>query len=128
AAIAEGLRREGVEYVFWFPANVLIDAAAGAGIRPIISRTERTVINMADGYTRVTNGRRTGVCMMQAGPGVENAFGGVAQAYADSTPLLLLPGQATRNRVGLPTIFDAVESYRGITKWADRISSAARVA
>ena len=40
---------------------------------------ESTVINMADGYTRVTNGRRIGVCMMQAGPGVENAFGGVAQ-------------------------------------------------
>jgi thiamine pyrophosphate-dependent acetolactate synthase large subunit-like protein len=127
AAIAEVLRREGVENVFCFPANPLIDAAAAVGIRPIVTRTERTLINMADAYTRVSNGRRTGVCMVQAGPGIENAFGGVAQAYADSTPILMLPGQAARSRVGLPTIFDAVATYRNVTKWADRITSAARV-
>jgi thiamine pyrophosphate-dependent acetolactate synthase large subunit-like protein len=127
AAIAEVLRRENVEHVFCFPANPLIDAAAAAGIRPIVTRTERTLINMADAYTRVTNGRRTGVCMVQAGPGIENAFGGVAQAYADSTPIFMLPGQAARSRVGLPTIFDATEAYRSVTKWADRITSAARV-
>ena len=39
----------------------------------------------------------------------------------------MLPGQAARSRVGLPTIFDAVEGYRSVTKWADRITSAARV-
>jgi thiamine pyrophosphate-dependent acetolactate synthase large subunit-like protein len=127
AAIAEVLRREGVENVFCFPANPLIDAAAAVRIRPIVTRTERTLINMADAYTRVSNGRRTGVCMVQAGPGIENAFGGVAQAYADSTPILMLPGQAARSRVGLPTIFDAVATYRNVTKWADRITSAARV-
>src|SRR4051794_6757897 len=127
AAIAEVLKREGVENVFCFPANPLIDAAAAAGIRPIITRTERTLINMADAYTRVSNGHRTGVCMVQAGPGIENAFGGVAQAYADSAPILMLPGEAARSQVGLPTIFDAVEVYRSVTKWADRITSAARV-
>jgi thiamine pyrophosphate-dependent acetolactate synthase large subunit-like protein len=127
AAIAEVLKREGVESVFCFPANALIDAAAAAGIRPIISRTERTLINMADGYTRVSNGRRTGVCMMQAGPGTENAFGGVAQAYADGTPILLLPGQVARTRIGLPTMFDGVTAYRPVTKWADRIPAASRV-
>ena len=68
AAIAEVLKREGVENVFCFPANPLIDAAAAAGIRPIVTRTERTLINMADAYTRVSNGHRTGVCMVQAGP------------------------------------------------------------
>jgi thiamine pyrophosphate-dependent acetolactate synthase large subunit-like protein len=127
AAIAEILKREGVELVFCFPANRLIDAAAAAGIRPIVGRTERAVINAADGYTRVTNGRRTGVCMVQWGPGIENAFGGLAQAYADGTPLLMLPGGVERGRVGLPTAFDAVEAYRPITKWAARIPSAARV-
>jgi acetolactate synthase-1/2/3 large subunit len=127
AAVAEVLRREGVEYVFCYPANVLIDAAAAVGIRPLVTRTERTLVNMADGYSRVTNGRRIGVCMMQAGPGIENAFGGVAQAYADSSPILLLPGQSPRERVGLPSVFDAVANYRGVTKWADRFSSAARV-
>src|SRR5918911_3870610 len=82
---------------------------------------------IAEVLRRETNGRRTGVCLVQAGPGIENAFGGVAQAYADSTPILMLPGQVARSRLGLPTVFDAVEAYRSITKWADRITSAARV-
>lgn len=127
AVIAEVLRREGVENIFCYPANPLIDAAAAAGIRPLIARTERTLINMADGYTRATNGRRTGVCMMQAGPGVENAYGGVAQACADGTPILLLPGGVVRDRLGLPTVYDAVGNYRGVTRWADRMTSAARI-
>ncbi|HLI26876.1 MAG TPA: thiamine pyrophosphate-requiring protein [Chloroflexota bacterium] len=127
AAVAEILRREGVEYVFCFPANPLIDAAAAAGIRPIVGRLERTVINMADGYTRVTNGRRTGVCMVQRGPGIENAYGGIAQAYADRTPLLVLPGGEPRARVGLPTAYDAADNYRGVTKWAARFASAAQI-
>jgi thiamine pyrophosphate-dependent acetolactate synthase large subunit-like protein len=127
AAIAEVLRREGTELVFCFPASPLIDAAAAAGIRPIVGRIERTIINMADAFTRVSNGRRNGVCMVQGGPGIENAFGGVAQAFADSTPILILPRGDVRDRLGLPSLFDAVENYRGITKWADRFSSAARI-
>jgi len=127
AAVAEVLRREGVENVFCFPASPLIDAAAAAGIRPIVGRTERTVINMADGFTRVSNGNRNGVVMVQNGPGIENAFGGVAQAAADSTPILMLPRGETSDRLGLPGQFDAVVSYRSITKWADRFTSAARI-
>jgi len=90
--IAEIFKREGVDHLFCFPVNPLIDAAAEVGIRPIMPCTERTVIGMADGYTRVNNGRRIGVCAVQMGPGIENTFGGVAQAYADSTPILCLPG------------------------------------
>ena len=56
AVVAEVLKREGVEYLFCFPHNPLIDAAAAVGIRPILTRTERTLVNMADGYSRVTNG------------------------------------------------------------------------
>ena len=63
-AIANILRMEGTEYLFCFPANALIEAAAVAGIKPIMSRTERTTVNMADGYTRVTNARR---CSARAG-------------------------------------------------------------
>ena len=48
-AVAEVLRREGVEVVFCFPSNPLIDSVAEVGIRPIVGREERTVINMADG-------------------------------------------------------------------------------
>ena len=109
--IARILKREGTEYLFCFPANALIDACAAAGIRPIMSRTERTLVNMADGYTRVLNGRRIGVCTVQYGPGAENAFGGVAQAASDSVPILLFAGGASRNRRGVPYSFPTVEAY-----------------
>ena len=96
--IAKILKAEGVEWVGAFPAQPLIDEAAREGIRPILSRTERTGVNMADGFSRVRNGRNIGIFIMQTGPGAENAFGGVAQAYADSIPILLLPGGQPRNR------------------------------
>jgi thiamine pyrophosphate-dependent acetolactate synthase large subunit-like protein len=126
-AVAEVLRREGVDTIFCFPANKMIDTAAAAGIRPIVGRQERSVINMADAYSRTSNGNRIGIAMVQHGPGAEHAFGGVAQAYADSVPLLLLPNGNTRAELGLRTTFDAVEAYRPITKWAARFSTAQTV-
>ena len=57
-AVAQILKAEGVEYLFSYPNHPLIDAAAQLGIRPIIARGEKTLINIADGYTRATNGTR----------------------------------------------------------------------
>ena len=57
-AVAQILKTEGVENLFCFPANSLIDACAKVGIRPIMARTERTLINMADGFSRISNGDR----------------------------------------------------------------------
>ena len=127
AAIADILRREGVEYLFCFPFHHLIDPAVACEIRPLMARTERTAVAMAYGYTRVSNGRKTGVVAVQEGPGSENTFGGVAQAYSDSSPILILPGGVTAARVGQEPAFEAVPNYRGITKWAARINSADRV-
>ncbi len=127
AAIARILAREGVEQLFCFPAHGLIDACAAEGIRPIIARTERTLIAMADGYTRVHDGRRIGVCAVQAGPGAENAYAGVVQAASDSTPILVLPGGARRSRRGVPYFFSAAEQYRGVTKWADEVNLPERI-
>ncbi|CAA9588981.1 MAG: Acetolactate synthase large subunit homolog [uncultured Thermomicrobiales bacterium] len=124
--VARILQQEGVEVLFSYPNNPIIDAAAALGIRPIIARTEKTLINMADGYSRATNGRRLGVCAVQSGPGIENAFGGVAQAYADSIPILLLPGGPDQRRLGVPGEFDPLPTYRNVTKWAARINYADR--
>ncbi|MBM3944434.1 MAG: hypothetical protein FJ317_02960, partial [SAR202 cluster bacterium] len=90
--ISRILKKEGVEWVAAFPHQSLIDALAREGIRPIICRQERAGVNMADGFSRVTNRRKIGVFTMQYGPGAENAFSGAAQAYADGVPVLLLPG------------------------------------
>ncbi len=126
-AIANILKQEGVEVAFCFPNNTLIDAIAAAGIRPVISRMERGAVNMADAYSRVNNGHKNGVCIVQAGPGIENAFPGVAQAYADSVPILMLPGHEGSGRTTMPSEFSASRNYAGVTKWAGMINSPARV-
>lgn len=120
-AMAAILKAEGVEVLVAFPHQTLIETAALAGIRPIICRQERTGVNMADGYSRVHNGRKIGIFSMQRGPGAENAFGGVAQAFADSVPMLALPGGEPFARLGVHPTFEAVPNYRGITKWASMI-------
>src|SRR5207253_7669685 len=121
AAIARILQAEGVEYLFCFPVSPLIDACAAIGIRPIVARTERALVNMADGYSRASNRRRLGVAAVQHGPGAENAYAGVAQAFADGSPLLFLPGGHAAPRGDIPPNFDAAESYRTVTKWSARL-------
>ena len=121
-AIAKILKKEGVDFIGCIPYNSLEEAAATVGIRPMIFRQERVGVNTADGYSRVTNGRRIGVFTMQAGPGAENGFPGVAQAYADSVPLLLLPASDKRGRVGVRPTFSPTRSYRDVTKWVDQIN------
>ena len=126
-AIANILKIEGVEFVGCVPFQPLLEAAAIAGIRPIIFRQEGTGVHMVDGYARVTNGKRTGVFLMQNGPGAENAFGGVAQAYADSVPILLLPAGMGRDRRGVRPNFYPARSYETITKWSDEINLVERI-
>tara|TARA_Y100000588_G_scaffold102248_2_gene111230 strand:- start:384 stop:1880 length:1497 start_codon:yes stop_codon:yes gene_type:complete len=82
---------------------------------------------MADAYSRIHNGNKIGVFTMQHGPGAENAFGGVAQAYADNVPMLLIPGGSTERRVGVHPGFDAIPNYQHITKWAGRINTIERI-
>jgi acetolactate synthase-1/2/3 large subunit len=127
SAIAHILKKEGVDNLFCFPVNPLIDAAAELGIRPIMACTERTVVGMADGYTRVNNGKRIGVCAVQQGPGVENTFGGVAQAFSDSSPILVFPGGPPQSRqASLPT-FDPLPSFQHVAKWVARINQPPRI-
>src|SRR5258708_19843015 len=117
-AVAQILKAEGVEYLFSYPNHPLIEAAAQLGIRPLIARGEKTLINMADGYTRATNGTRPTVVVVQAGPGIENAFGALAQAYADSIPLLIIPGGPDQHRIGGPPAFDPLPPSKHITNCA----------
>lgn len=125
--VVHAMRREGVEYLFGYPMHALIEAAAIGGIRPIIARTEKTLVNMADGYSMATNGTRPAVVCVQGGPGIENAFGGVAQAYADGTPMLVLPGGGEVRAHGLGGEFDPLPAFSHVTKWAARVPSADRL-
>ena len=125
--IARILKQEGVDFMGVIPMNTLEEAGAVHGVRPMIFRQERVGVNLADGYSRVTNGRGVGVFSMQAGPGAENAFAGVAQAYADSVPILLLPASAPRARAGIHPTFSPSQSYAEVTKWSEQINMIERI-
>ena len=119
--VAKILKAEGVEFLSAFPMQPLIDACAKIGIRPIICRQERAGVNLADGYSRTLNGRKFGVFSMQNGPGAENCFAGVAQAFADSVPMLVLPGGEPLSRQGIAPTFEARRNFQHVTKWAAQI-------
>ncbi len=117
--IARILQREGVEWLACFPNNPLIEAAARIGIRPIAFRHERGAVMAADGYSRVSDRRRFGVVAVQSQAGAENALGGIAQAYADNIPLLVLPGGPTTGQMPVRPNYSAVRNYEGIVKSAE---------
>ena len=121
AAVAQILKREGVEFLIGYPVNPIIEAAAAADIRTIIVRQERTGIHMADAVSRCSSGGRIGVFAMQHGPGAENSFGGVAQAYGDSSPIVVLPAGYPRRLTNVAPNFNAALNYRHITKWAEQV-------
>ncbi len=126
-AMAAILKREGVEVIFGYPRNPILEAAAKLDIRTIIVRQERTGVHMADALGRVTSGESIGVVTMQVGPGVENAFGGVAQAFADSVPLVVLPGGSDREVANTRPNFSALLNYQHVTKWIEQPSVATAV-
>ena len=123
--IAQLLQREGAEFVAGFPENRLLDSASALGIRPIVTRTERVAVNIADGFARATNGERIAPCVTQYGPGVEAAFAAVAQAHSDRSPVLLIPGEHDRGAQEPPNL-RAETAYAPVTRFAATVNDAAR--
>jgi thiamine pyrophosphate-dependent acetolactate synthase large subunit-like protein len=123
-ALVKILKMEGFEHILGFPMNHLIDPAAKEGIRFIKARTERVAVNMTDGMARATGGNTLGITVFQHNQGIENAYAGIAQAWDDSTPLLVLPMAPPRRRVNMQPSFSAVKNLGGITKWVDSINHA----
>jgi len=126
-AIAEIMKREGVEFLSTYPTTPLIDAVAAIGIRPVLCRQERVGVGIADGFSRTTNGRRLGVFAMQYGPGAENAFAGVATAYSDSVPILVLPLGHQRDRAQVFPLFSSARTYASVTKWVETLNQPEQV-
>ena len=126
-AIATTLKAEGVEFLFAYPVNHLIEAAAKQDIRPIIIRQERTGLHMADALSRLSSGDRIGVFCMQHGPGTENAFGGVAQCFGESSPVLVLPAGFPQELAHITPNFSAFRNFQHVTKHCETLSSAGAV-
>src|SRR5690349_19298867 len=122
--IAGLLQREGAEHVVGFPENRLLNSAAALGMRPIITRTERVAVNIADGFARTTNGERLLPCVTQYGPGAEAAFAAVAQAYGDRSPVLMVPTEHAVAEQDAGPSFQSVAAYRPITRFAAAVNTA----
>jgi thiamine pyrophosphate-dependent acetolactate synthase large subunit-like protein len=123
-AIAQILKREGVEWIIGYPVNHILEHGAAVGIRPIVVRQERIGLHMADAIARVTSGKKTGMFVMQHGPGAENAYGGVAQAYSESVPILVMPMGYAQRMAWVDRNFFSSINMKSITKSAEPITSA----
>ncbi|WP_323174645.1 thiamine pyrophosphate-requiring protein [Natrialba sp. PRR66] len=128
-AIATILKAEGVEYLFGFPSNPLLDtgAAEDAGIRTIVTRQERTAVHMADAIGRLSSGDELVAFACQHGPGTENSFGGVAQAYGESAPLVAIPAGYDEAKTDVDPKFNSRVNYQHVSKSCEQLTSPAAV-
>ena len=128
------LEQIGVEYVFGIPGgaiepmyNALARSARRGGLRPVVARHETGAAFMADGYTRETG--RLGVCCVTSGPGATNLITGVACAYENEIPMLVISGQPSLYLHGKGALqessgagIDTVGMFRSCTRYSALIS------
>ncbi|HEU4923744.1 MAG TPA: thiamine pyrophosphate-binding protein, partial [Burkholderiales bacterium] len=97
------LQAEGVEYVFGYPGGAVLfiydELFKQDKVKHVLVRHEQGAVHAADGYSR--SSKKVGVCLVTSGPGVTNAVTGIATAYMDSIPLVVLTGQVPTHAIGL---------------------------
>jgi acetolactate synthase I/II/III large subunit len=112
ALLLKYIKAEGVDYIFGVPGTSLVplyDAINKTGlVTPILAKHEEGAAFMADGYARVSG--KIGVCYATSGPGATNLVTGVATAYMDNIPLLVITGQVATNVYGKGTFQDSTKS------------------
>lgn len=100
-ALIRCLEQEGVEIIFGYPGGAILpvyDALNNTSIKHVLVRHEQGAAHAADGYARVTG--KVGVCMATSGPGATNLITGIANAYMDSVPMVVITGQVATTQVG----------------------------
>jgi acetolactate synthase-1/2/3 large subunit len=120
------LKAEGVPWVSCYPTSPVNNALGEEGVPILMMGEERFAVAVADAFSRVTCGKQIGVCTVMAGlnaAGIQMAFGAVAQAWEDSSPVLVIAegvgAGATRH-----THFDMAGAFKSITKWVGEIDRA----
>ena len=121
--IAEIMKRERVNVLFVYPLTPLTEYAAAADIRPIVVRQERVGCAMADAGGRLSSGDDVKVFACQGGPGIENSFGAVAQAYSEGVPLVVIVPGPSRAMANVPPSFNATLNYKHITKSTETVTT-----
>jgi acetolactate synthase-1/2/3 large subunit len=114
--VLASLKREGVEYVFGYPGGAVLPIYDAfnlqSDVKHILVRHEQGAVHAADGYARASG--RAGVVLVTSGPGVTNAVTGIATAYMDSIPMVILTGQVPTSAIGSDA-FQEVDAV-GITR------------
>src|SRR5574338_1338479 len=110
------LQEEGVEFVFGYPGGAVLwiydELFKQDKVRHVLVRHEQGAAHAADGYSRSSN--KVGVCLVTSGPGLTNAVTGIATAYMDSIPMVILSGQVPTPAIGMDA-FQEVDMV-GITR------------
>ena len=131
--LIEALLREGVDTIFGYPGGAVLHiydelARNQHRLRHILARHEQGAVHMAEGYAKATG--RVGVALVTSGPGATNAVTGIANAFMDSTPLVVITGQVPRKMIGSDAFqeVDTVGITRPCTKYNYLVREASEMA
>jgi len=124
--LARILKTEGIPWVSCYPTNHVNNALGEEGVPILMMGEERFAVAVADGFSRVTSGKQIGVCTVMANlnaAGIQMAYGAIAQAWEDSSPLLVI-AEGVGQGGSRHTHYDMVEAFKSVTKWVGKVDRA----
>ena len=124
--LARILKTEGIPWVSCYPTNHVNNALGEEGVPILMMGEERFAVAVADGFSRVTSGKQIGVCTVMANlnaSGIQMAYGAIAQAWEDSSPLLVI-AEGVGQGGSRHTHYDMVEAFKSVTKWVGKVDRA----
>jgi acetolactate synthase I/II/III large subunit len=124
--LARSLKAEGIPWVSCYPTSNVNNALGEEGVPILMMGEERFAVAVADAFSRVTCGKQIGVCTVMASlnaAGIQMAYGAIAQAWEDSSPLLVIAEGLSRG-ASRHTHFDMPEAFRSVTKWVGEVDRA----
>ena len=120
------LKSEGIPWVSCYPTNHVNNALGEEGVPILMMGEERFAVAVADGFSRVTSGKRIGVCTVMANlnaAGIQMAYGAIAQAWEDSSPLLVI-AEGVGQGASRHTHYDMAGAFKSVTKWVGKVDRA----
>ena len=120
------LKSEGIPWVSCYPTNHVNNALGEEGVPILMMGEERFAVAVADGFSRVTSGKQIGVCTVMANlnaAGIQMAYGAIAQAWEDSSPLLVI-AEGVGQGASRHTHYDMAEAFKSVTKWVGKVDRA----